>query len=220
MKRPKLLGYISRSCAFLGGLIGLGISATMLFTIISDQNWSAAPFLILLAIGNLLVLVFSLRALKNGRLFLILGGFGLIQAFVIYLARFSIGVYLIPPTVLLLIAALLDLIHNKIHIKGNQSFRAIQNPDSPSINQLNTGEKLTSNLTSRERQVLMMIMQALSNQEIARSLFISQNTVRHHVHQILKKLNCSSRAQAAVIGRKEVINSEVIPFQNSKINAG
>lgn len=212
MKSLKLLGYFSQSCAFLGGLIGLGISATMLFTIISDQNWSAAPFLILLAIGNLLVLVFSLRASKDSRLFLILGSFGLIQAFFIYLSRFSIGLYFIPPTVLLLIAAGLDLILNKNHLEGNQSFRTIQNPDSISINQLNTGEKLTSNLTSRERQVLLMLMQALSNQEIARSLFISQNTVRHHVHQILKKLNCSSRAQAAAIGRKEGINSEVIPF--------
>jgi DNA-binding CsgD family transcriptional regulator len=219
MKRLKLVGYISRSCAFLGGLIGLGVSTALLFTAISDQNWIAAPLLLILAIGNLLMLVFSLRALKNGRLFFIFGSFGLIQAFFIYLARFSIGVYFIAPTMLLFIAALLDFILNKNRFEGNQSFRTIQNPDSMSTIQLHTGEKLSSNLTSRERQVLLMLMQAQSNQEIAQSLFISQNTVRHHVHQILKKLNCSSRAQAAAIGRKAGLNSEVIPSQNSKINS-
>lgn len=216
MNRPKLLGYISRSCAFLGGLIGLAISIPMVFNTLSDQNWIAAPVFILITVGNLLVLVLSLRASKVYRLFLILGGFGLIQVFFIYLARFSIGIYLIPPTVLLLAAALLDLILNIIHLKGNQSLQAIQNPDSPSTNQPNMGELLIISLTSRERQVLMMLMQALSNQEIAKGLFISQNTVRHHVHQILKKLNCSSRAQAAAIGRKEGLISEVIPVQNSK----
>ncbi|MGA2505648.1 MAG: response regulator transcription factor [Anaerolineales bacterium] len=220
MKRQKLLGYFSRSCAFLGGLVGLGISTPFLFNTISDQNWIAAPFLIFITVGNLLVLVLSLCASKVNRLFLYLGGFGLIQGFFIYLARFSLGIYLIPSTVLLLVAALLELIFGVIRFKGNQSLQSIEDPGSQSINQQISVEKLTSSLTSRERQVLIMLIQAQSNQEIARGLFITQNTVRHHVHQILKKLNCSSRAQAAAIGRKEGLYSEVIPVQNSKSNSG
>lgn len=51
-------------------------------------------------------------------------------------------------------------------------------------------------LTQREREVLNLIRRGLSNQEIARSLTIETGTVKNHVHNILKKLNVSSRRDA------------------------
>jgi two-component system nitrate/nitrite response regulator NarL len=51
-------------------------------------------------------------------------------------------------------------------------------------------------LTRREGDVLQLIGQGLSNKEIARELSLSVATVKHHVHNILEKLNLVRRAQA------------------------
>jgi len=49
---------------------------------------------------------------------------------------------------------------------------------------------------------LTLIAAGNNNQQIADILVVSPNTVRHHVHQILSKLNCSSRGEAAMIARE------------------
>ena len=53
------------------------------------------------------------------------------------------------------------------------------------------------NLTLREKEVLQKLGQGLNNQEIADELFISENTVKQHVSQILAKLNLHDKPQAA-----------------------
>jgi len=55
----------------------------------------------------------------------------------------------------------------------------------------------TAGLTSRELEVLELIGQGLTNQEIAEQLVIEIGTVKNHVHSILEKLNVSSRGEAA-----------------------
>lgn len=52
-------------------------------------------------------------------------------------------------------------------------------------------------LTRREREVLDLIADDLTNQEIADRLFIEVGTVKNHVHRILEKLNVNSRHDAA-----------------------
>jgi DNA-binding NarL/FixJ family response regulator len=52
-------------------------------------------------------------------------------------------------------------------------------------------------LTNREREVLHLIGEGLTNQEIAEQLFIELGTVKNHVHRILDKLNVTSRHDAA-----------------------
>ncbi|MGD2049082.1 MAG: response regulator transcription factor [Chloroflexota bacterium] len=52
-------------------------------------------------------------------------------------------------------------------------------------------------LTPRELEVLELIGQGLTNQEIADKLYIEVGTVKNHVHNILKKLDVSSREDAA-----------------------
>jgi two-component system, NarL family, nitrate/nitrite response regulator NarL len=52
-------------------------------------------------------------------------------------------------------------------------------------------------LSGREREVLRLVAAGSTNREIAASLFISQNTVNFHVHNILAKLHMRNRAQAA-----------------------
>ena len=52
-------------------------------------------------------------------------------------------------------------------------------------------------LTARQRQVLAMLRQNLSNKEIGAALNISESTVKNHVHQLLGKLQVPNRARAA-----------------------
>lgn len=55
-------------------------------------------------------------------------------------------------------------------------------------------------LTLREREVLEMMMEGLSNKEIAAHLNISAHTVKFHISSILGKLGASTRTEAAAIG--------------------
>ena len=57
-------------------------------------------------------------------------------------------------------------------------------------------------LTERETDVLRLLAQGQSNQEIARNLHISDTTVRSHVSNILMKLGVSNRTQAALVARE------------------
>lgn len=58
-------------------------------------------------------------------------------------------------------------------------------------------------LTPREQQVLGLLVQGLTNKEIARELNYSPGTVKNTVHQIISKLHVSDRTQAAIRAVKE-----------------
>lgn len=53
-------------------------------------------------------------------------------------------------------------------------------------------------LTPREQEVLRLIAKGASNREIAKSLYISEGTVKNHVTNILNRLNLRDRTQAAI----------------------
>jgi DNA-binding NarL/FixJ family response regulator len=67
------------------------------------------------------------------------------------------------------------------------------------LDQVNTGPKEASDLTAREKEILDLIKQDFTNQQIAEHLFIAEGTVKNHVHRILQKLDVSSRHDAAAI---------------------
>lgn len=56
----------------------------------------------------------------------------------------------------------------------------------------------TTRLTERERQILALMADGLSNNEIGKRLWYSPRTIQGHVATILHKLHVSNRTQAAV----------------------
>lgn len=62
----------------------------------------------------------------------------------------------------------------------------------------NQNEAGGQQLSERELQVLNLIVDGMSNQQIAQTLFITQDTVKTHIKRILEKLSASDRTQAAV----------------------
>jgi NarL family two-component system response regulator LiaR len=62
-------------------------------------------------------------------------------------------------------------------------------------------------LSDREREVLALIVEGLSNDEIAERLMISPNTVRKHVSACMSKLEATNRAQAAA----EAVRHNLVP---------
>ena len=61
----------------------------------------------------------------------------------------------------------------------------------------------TPRLTERELEVLRLVAQGLNNREIAKQLFISENTVKNHVRNILEKLQLHSRMEAVMYAVRE-----------------
>ena len=59
-------------------------------------------------------------------------------------------------------------------------------------------EVVRAALSDQEKRVLKLAAQGKTNKQIAADLFLSDKTVKHHISNILSKLNLSSRAQAAV----------------------
>jgi two-component system NarL family response regulator len=58
-------------------------------------------------------------------------------------------------------------------------------------------------LTDREMEVLKLVAKGLNNRDIAKQLFISENTVKNHIRNILEKLQLHSRMEAVVYAVRE-----------------
>src|SRR5664280_1224352 len=69
-----------------------------------------------------------------------------------------------------------------------------------------TGERQqvpSPRLTDREMDVLKLVAKGLNNRDIAKALFISENTVKNHIRNILEKLQLHSRMEAVVYAVRE-----------------
>ena len=60
-------------------------------------------------------------------------------------------------------------------------------------------------LTAREREILQLLADGMSNADVAQQLFISQETVKSHVRHILAKLEAETRTQAVAIALREAM---------------
>lgn len=69
-------------------------------------------------------------------------------------------------------------------------------------------EQEDNTLTEREKEVLLCLVEGLSNKEIADRLFISDKTVKIHVSKIFKKLNVKSRSQVVI----HAVQHQLVPI--------
>lgn len=86
-----------------------------------------------------------------------------------------------------LVAAGQSLISPTMATKLLEEFVQISRPQTPA-----------TVLTVRELDVLRQVARGLSNREIAAALFISENTVKNHIRNLLEKLQMKSRMEAAM----------------------
>ena len=74
----------------------------------------------------------------------------------------------------------------------------LENDDRRSHKQMN----VVDNLTEREHEILELIAMGISNKEIGLRLQLTEKTVKHHVSNILQKLQVHNRVQAAMLAQK------------------
>jgi len=58
-------------------------------------------------------------------------------------------------------------------------------------------QKAIGVLTQREKEILQEVIHGATNREIAKNLFISENTVKNHIRNIMDKLHINNRVQVA-----------------------
>ena len=84
-------------------------------------------------------------------------------------------------------------------------FSALRNPreNLNTVDSMINSNKNNYGLTDRELDVLALMVEGLSNPQIAEKLFITRATAKAHVHSILQKLCAASRTQATVLAMRE-----------------
>jgi len=98
-----------------------------------------------------------------------------------------------------LITSLRALSQGEIAMSRKMMSRALE---SSRLTPLAPSPDLLSKLSSREIDVLYELQNGASNAQIAEQLYLSENTVKHHVHSILEKLEAGNRNEARQIAKK------------------
>ena len=83
-----------------------------------------------------------------------------------------------------------------------EAIRAVHRGESLLDPQIANQAKAREGLTARELEVLELMAAQHSNAQIAEKLFVSENTVKTHVSNILAKMGCSDRAAAVLTAWK------------------
>lgn len=86
---------------------------------------------------------------------------------------------------------------------GSKALLHILSPEEDSPSDFATGsDEVFSTLTAREIEVLRLLAQGMSTRQLSQHLFISELTVRNHIHNILSKLGVHTRLAAVALALK------------------
>lgn len=100
-----------------------------------------------------------------------------------------------------LISSLLALDHEEMAVSRKMLGR-IALEFSHTNDQTISSEKILSKLSPREMDVLRELQTGASNNEIAQRLFLSENTVKHHIRNIFDKLGVENRREAILAANR------------------
>ena len=98
-----------------------------------------------------------------------------------------------------LIASLRALAQGEIAMSRKMMSRALEMSRTVT---LPPTQDLLSKLSPREIDILYELQNGASNKQIAQQLYLSENTVKHHIHSILEKLGVENRRQAGMIAKQ------------------
>ena len=85
--------------------------------------------------------------------------------------------------------------------------------------------RLVDRLTMREREVFWMLAEGSSNEQMARSLFVTERTVRAHISSVMTKLQLNTRLQACLAAyvhrcdaMPKVVADDMVPANAARQN--
>jgi DNA-binding CsgD family transcriptional regulator len=84
-----------------------------------------------------------------------------------------------------------------VPVEGQAPLAPSSGPFAP-----NTAQQQTLGITARELEILTLVARGLSNREIAKELFVSENTVKTHCARAFDKLGAARRTQAVQRGKE------------------
>lgn len=96
----------------------------------------------------------------------------------------------------------------ELYVMPELAARVLQRPRTALPNRINGSTDL-SGLTSREDQIVRQLARGLTNKEIARQLNVSEKTIKHHMTNIMQKLNARNRVEVALVARASHPNLQV-----------
>ena len=95
------------------------------------------------------------------------------------------------------------LVHCLRQVAAGRRLLPLANTESPRMHEFPTGNTTPENvltvLTERERQIMHLVSEGLSNKEVGRQLNISDGTIKVHLHHIYQKLAISNRTALAAL---------------------
>lgn len=106
-----------------------------------------------------------------------------------------------------LISSLRALDRDEMALSRKMSSRIVEEFSHSSL-QDTVNEEIYKKLSPRELDVLCELEFGTSNHEIAQRLFLSENTVKHHVRNILSKLGVKNRREASLIAQQAGLKSK------------
>ncbi len=102
-----------------------------------------------------------------------------------------------------LIEAIRNVYRDQTYIQPNMTGELVKEFNRVTLYEQD--KSIVNNLTNREVEVLKLIAEGMINKEIAKTLYISEKTVKNHISNIFKKLDVNDRTQAAIYAFKHNI---------------
>jgi DNA-binding NarL/FixJ family response regulator len=115
-----------------------------------------------------------------------------------------------------LITSLRALNHGEVAMSRKLSGRVINAFSQTRSTENKSKEDILKILSNRELDILRELESGASNQEIAQRLYVSENTVKHHIGSILEKLEVDNRRQAALLARQNGLISKSLSSDGVK----